>query len=244
MAILTTVFHFTSWVTNNISFQGGEEMAAIKKFIARVINRRGYTLLEMIVTLAIILIFMTSAALVLASGNSLYLKTMMDSNSTGIVETVADELKNYILYGEDIRMYCVLEADNMIVAGTDLSHLPVGTTVFPDGTYQPPEDSGIPGGTVTLLDVDSFIANGINVGYKDFRVEEDSSGREYVVGLPFSVDYYSDFDLTLRIEEELVPRSSDPDAIEDQVFTLEFTAENANTHTTTTSIVAVTGINK
>jgi prepilin-type N-terminal cleavage/methylation domain-containing protein len=200
-------------------------------------NAKGFTLIEMVVAMAVSSIFMLVAVQVLSAGNNLYLKEMIGSNATGIIETAIDDIKNYAILGEDIEIYRIVTEEDHIVAGVDFKPLfsdfekVKGTKVYQDGHYVTPLDSGIPDGNVTFTDPAAYYATAIHLGFKEIHVENG----EFIQGLPYSKDYYSGLNLTMKITENIH---------EPGVFTIELRGKNDKNIVNIQSNVAVKGLNE
>ena len=179
--------------------------------LRKLFAKKGFTLIEMVISLVVISAFFLIMAMSIADSSKLYIIRMDESKVTGILETVADDISGYILKGEEIRLMTI-KGDRVKEGDYDVSLLPDGTFIYPGpeagkATYYTFDAAGnlIDTDVVGPFDVDKFVARGIDLGTKKIYIKQTMVGgkeRDYVYGLPYSHEYYIGLKLELIIEQK------------------------------------------
>lgn len=182
-------------------------------------NKAGFTLVEMILSCAIISIFMLGSAAVLGSAAKGYIQETRSSGARGAMETVCDDIKNYIMSGRDVRLMFYMNGSRnriyvgeMLPGGKDYvdvvepgtgATFEKGTFFYTDGKYVKPDGTE---GKVSLtsdqIGAMNSVAEGIDLGYKMIYLTEEGT---YIQGLPYAKDFYRGMTMTLEIKEEKAP---------------------------------------
>lgn len=190
----------------------------------RMIQNHGFTIVEFIVAMSIMSIFFLGVTLILSSGSKIYLTETVIWNNEEAITTIMDDITNYVMYGEDVRVFYRLsegetKVSGKIVAGANSGWFTEGTEVYLD-----PDDNSrlifddmsgtknavvLPGsGTDEQLKSDAeFYGNGIDLGYKKiYLVSEKLSDGSYlgksIYGLSFGSKYYRGLNLKLQIRDK------------------------------------------
>lgn len=224
----------------------------------RLKEEQGFTLMELIVSLAVIAIFYLILSTLLASGSKIYLQQTVMGNAEALIDGIADEIKGYVIYGEDIQVYYRITPGDTFVAGTNLDAILMGTVkeaqVYPVADAPGAGDNAVcvmPDGTKTYVkldDVKNFYGNAVDLGYKKIYLKSDGD-QQYIQGLSYSKMYYRGLDMTLRIVDEeeqdaILNPAPIPDPNKKGLYTIEVTgADDRNTYMFESS-VAVGGLNE
>ncbi|MEG0721193.1 MAG: hypothetical protein RR446_05510, partial [Lachnospiraceae bacterium] len=175
-------------------------------------------------------IFYVVLASMVTSGSKLYLEQTVMGNSEALVEGVADDIKGYLLYGKDIKVFYHMsqeDADKRIVGVdcsgyfTGKSDIPgksltmdiyvekIGSTYYAVGQYSNPiyPDQSI---SPIITASDPFIGNGIDLGFKKIYLDkgpiDGTTGKkkrpDVIQGLSYSGGFYQGLDLDLQIIDE------------------------------------------
>lgn len=189
----------------------------------RVFCKKGFTLTEMILSCAIVTIFLLSCSVVLSSAAKVYVQETASSGARGAIETAGDDIKNYIMSGKDVRLLFYLDGARTVVNLTDGTPvdiskpdvmtpgqpLPEGTILYTDGTYKDAAGNvgqipAIVANKMTQTEL-AKVAEGIDLGYKMIYLTED---KTYIQGLPYSRDFYRGMTLSLEICEAEVAQNA------------------------------------
>lgn len=219
-------------------------------------EEQGFTLMELIVSMAIIAIFYLILSTLLASGSKMYLQQTVMGNAEALIEGIADEMKGYVVYGKDIQVYYRITPGDTIVLGTDFASQ-LGSE--PEARVYLAEDPPTSGAnavceladgtkhSVTLSNLDQFYGNAIDLGFKNIYLKKEASPH-YIQGLSYGSKYYQGLQMTLRIiDEEKLDSISNPLAPNPNkkgLYSIEVTGENDTNTYTFQSSVAVGGLNE
>lgn len=199
-------------------------MEKVMNIKCKIIQKRGFTIVEFIVAMSIMSIFFLGVTLILSSGSKIYLTETVIWNNEEAITTIMDDITNYVMYGEDVRVFYRLsegetKVSGKIVAGANAGWFTEGTEVYLD-----PKDNNrlifddmsgsknavsLPGsGTDDQLKSGTeFYGNGIDLGYKKiYLVSKKLSDGNYigesVYGLSFGSKYYRGLNLKLQIRDK------------------------------------------
>lgn len=167
----------------------------------KVIRKNGFTIIESVISMILILSFFLILTLTISVGGKVYVQQTVRGNAEAVIETVCDDLKNYIMYGENIQVFYRISDGDKRVAGTDFSGYPAGAEIY--WNYKNP-GTGIveqPDGTqaaVTFLEPMDFTGNGVNLGYKKISIIQED---DRIQGLAFGKEYYLNMQLKLEIAD-------------------------------------------
>ncbi len=187
----------------------------------RMIQKHGFTIVEFIVAMSIMSIFFLGVTLILSSGSKIYLTETVIWNNEEAITTIMDDITNYVMYGEDVRVFYRLSEGETKVAGKIVAGANAGW--FTEGTevYLDPKDDNrlifddmngtknavaLPGSGTNeqLTSGAEFYGNGIDLGYKKIylvskKLSDGSYIGESVYGLSFGSKYYRGLNLKLQI---------------------------------------------
>lgn len=178
-------------------------------------RKQGFTLVEVILSCAIISIFFLGSGAVLGSAARLYIQETASSGARGVIETAGDDIRNYIMSGKDIRPLFYMDGTrNQItvkggrtipvgkanLAGGAMTPFAKGTIFYADGSYR---DADGTSGIMHMTEADkkalAEVAEGVDLGYKMIYVSDNG---KYIQGLPYARDYYRGMTMRLEISEE------------------------------------------
>lgn len=196
----------------------------VMKIKQKFLDKHGFTIVEFIVTMAVMSIFFLGVTLILSSGSKIYLTETVAGNNQEAVTTIMDDITNYVMYGEDVRVFYRLsegetKVSGKIVMGADASWFTEGTEVYLDpkndnklifDNMSGTKDAVIlPGAGVTgqLTSGAEFYGNGIDLGYKKIylvskKIAADNYEGESIYGLSFGSKYYRGLNLKLQIRDK------------------------------------------
>lgn len=195
----------------------------LRQILKRIFQNKGFTIMELVLSSAIIAIFMIGTGVVLSSAAKVYVQETASSGARGAIETAGDDIKNYIMSGKDVRLLFYMDGVRTIINLEDGTPVSVtrtdlmlpgqpfaeGTILYTDGTYKDKEGNT---GTIAFIQSDptmqrelSKVAEGIDLGYKLIYVTD---GGKYIQGLPYSRDYYRGMEMSLLISETDVPQNA------------------------------------
>lgn len=188
--------------------------------IKQIFQKKGFTLVEMILTCAIISIFMIGSGAVLSSSAKAYIEETKSSGARGAIETAGDDIKNYIMSGRDVRLLFYMDgvrSEITLKDGTStvevtkpegMSSVPLeqGTILYTDGTYRD-KDGNVGEISLSASEIQGLeqVAEGIDLGYKLIYITE---GGKYIQGLPYAKDFYRDMTMSLQISKSDVPENA------------------------------------
>lgn len=216
-----------------------------EKNMKRIAKKRGFTLVELIVSMAIVSIFVLSLTAVLSVGSKLYLQETTRGNTQVAVEVLSDDLKGYVMYGNDIRVIYVLQGNESAVAGVDVSKMEKGTEIHLEKQEGSSDVYGVfraPNGDeskMILSHPEMFEGNGIDLELKKFYLTKTDAGVTYITGLPYDISYYRGLNLDLRIKD-----LSFTDEEKKGIYEIEISGEAARGRLKVKSGVAVSGLNE
>jgi len=207
--------------------------------IAKIINKKGMTIIELIVSLAIITIFFISLTQLLAVASRIYLYEVQVGNSEVMLETVADDIKGYIRFGTDIRVMYVTQADDDPIPGTGGMTREKGSEIF-----QNPLDPGEwtcrkPDGVeeeIILAYPEDFYGNGIDLGFKKIYLNQEE--YSFIRGLSYNRSYYRGLNINMQIRHQ---GQEDPNRM--GIYVVDLTGDAVVGRVHVKSSVAVTGLN-
>jgi prepilin-type N-terminal cleavage/methylation domain len=207
--------------------------------IAKIINKKGMTIIELIVSLAIITIFFISLTQLLAVASRIYLYEVQAGNSEVMLETVADDIKGYIRFGTDIRVMYVTQADDDPIPGTGGMTQEKGSEIF-QNPLDPEEwicrkPDGVEG-EIVLAYPEDFYGNGIDLGFKKIYLAQDE--YSFIRGLSYNRPYYRGLNINMQIRHQ---GQEDPNRM--GIYVVDLTGDAVVGRVHVKSSVAVTGLN-
>lgn len=237
---------------------GIEKVMMIKQ---KYMDKHGFTIVEFIITMAVMSIFFLGVTLILTSGSKIYLTETVAGNNQEAVTTILDDITNYVMYGEDVRVfYRLSEGETKVSGKTVLGAL---SSWFAEGTevYLDPRNDNrlifddmngtknavtLPGSGVTgqLVSGAEFYGNGIDLGYKKIylvskKITADNYQGESIYGLSFGSKYYRGLNLKLQIRDKGVVAG---DAGKKGIYMIKLTGTGKMV--VASSEVSVEGLNK
>lgn len=194
------------------------------KIKCRMLQKHGFTIVEFMIAMSIMSIFFLGVTMILSSGSKIYLTETVIWNNEEAITTIMDDITNYVMYGEDVRVFYRLsegetKISGKIVAGANIGWFTEGTEVYLD----PKDDNRLifddmsgtknavvlPGsGTDEQLTSGAeFYGNGIDLGYKKIylvskKLSDSSYHGESIYGLSFGRKYYRGMNLKLQIRDK------------------------------------------
>lgn len=195
----------------------------LRQMLRRVFQNNGFTILELVLSSAIIAIFMLGTGVVLSSAAKIYVQETASSGARGAIETAGDDIKNYIMSGKDARLLFYMDGVRTVINLEDGTPVSVtrtdlmlpgqpfekGTILYTDGTYKDKDGNT---GKLAFIESDptmqselAKVAEGIDLGYKMIYVTDDG---KYIQGLPYSRDYYRGMEMSLLISEADIPQDA------------------------------------
>lgn len=207
--------------------------------IAKIINKKGMTIIELIVSLAIITIFFISLTQLLVVASRTYLYEVQAGNSEVMLETVADDIKGYIRFGADIRVMYVTQANDDPIPGTGGMTRDKGSEIFQNPLDLDEWICRKPNGdeeVILVTQPEDFYGNGIDLGFKKIYLEEDE--YSFIRGLSYNRSYYRSLNINMQIRHQ---GQEDPDRMGTYVVDLTGDAVIGRVHVK--SSIAVTGLN-
>lgn len=187
-------------------------------------EKDGFTIVEFIAAMSVMTFFFLGVTLILASGSQIYLRESIAENSQEVIETISKDIQNYVMYGEDIRVFYRIAPGENTIAGKQVTNANSGW--FTDGTevYLDPEDQNklifdnmqgtinsavLPSTAVgNELIAKDFYGNGIDLGYKKIYLSRKADGTGYIgtsiKGLSYGEDYYKGMSLSLIIRDKAI----------------------------------------
>lgn len=180
------------------------------------LGKKGFTLVELVISTAIMSIFFMGTSAILSSAAKAYIQETRSSGARGAIETAADDIKNYIMSGKNIKLMFYMDGTRTEIVTADGTGsiqvtpsgtvLPPGTILYTDGGYRRPDGTVVKASDAEALHLTDAqkqelekVAEGIDLGYKMIYLRED--GR-FIQGLPYSLDYYRGMTMTMRISSE------------------------------------------
>jgi len=167
--------------------------------------------MELIVSIAIIMIFFISLVMLLTTGSKIYLREVTAGNAEVMLETVSEDIKGYMMYGTDVRvMYVVTGKDGEVIPGVgEVGSIPydvkVGNEIYLDKSKAALDtllwdknDGSQP--IEIVATVANFYGNGVDLGYKKIHLAHNGEDT-YVQGLAYDMKYYRTLKIDLRIYE-------------------------------------------
>ena len=218
--------------------------------LKRIFQKKGFTLLEMILACGIISIFFLGTGAVLSSAATVYIGETRSSGARGAIETAGDDIKNYIMSGREVRLLFYMDGERTKIALEDGSEMEVlkplgdgmttekfekGTILYTDGNYIEPDGTlGQLAMSINQEKALAEVAEGIDLGYKRIYVTEDGT---YIQGLPYPKDYYRGMKISLVISRSeskekafyVYGNDADTERKKDQnVYTIRLTGNGEN----------------
>lgn len=194
------------------------------KIKRRMIQKYGFTIVEFIVAMSIMSIFFLGVTMILSSGSKIYLTETVIWNNEEAIKTIIDDITNYVMYGEDVRVFYRLSEGETKVSGKIVEGANAGWFTEGSEVYLDPKDDNklifedmsgtknavsLPGsGTNEQLKSGAeFYGNGIDLGYKKIylvskKLSDGSYLGESIYGLSFGSKYYRGLDLKLQIRDK------------------------------------------
>lgn len=138
-------------------------------------NKKGVTLLELVLSMAVIIIFLLISTLLISSFTKSYKKNSDMNYGKSIINNIANDMKNYVTYGENIRLFDYNQYD-----------------VNQQEDYK------------DIIDINGNLNefNGINLGFNKIYVMEDANKKSYIKGLSYSSEYYRSFKPKIKIKKD------------------------------------------
>lgn len=158
----------------------------MKKLFKKIKNKKGVTLVELVIAMSLIIIFLLTVTLLMASSTTTYKKSLEMNYAKSIIDNVSNDIKNYITYGENIKLFDYVQdtAGNYI------------------------ENYGeIINDTVNPITTNKF--NGINLGFSKICTTKDDKNRYYIKGLSYTPEYYRGFEPVITITKEFKDQNND-----------------------------------
>lgn len=214
----------------------------------KVIKKNGYTIAELIVALAVVSIFVLSLTAVLSVGSKIYLKETARGNTQVALETLSDDVKGYVMYGEDIRVFYILDGSESTIAGVDVSSMAAGTEMYLErnaetmlvyGKFINPTSGEVTSTAAPVAAPEDFEGHGIDLGFKRLFLENTTDGIPYIKGLAYDISYYRGLNLDLDIKDLGMS-----DINKTGIYEISLSGEASTGHLHVKSSVAVTGLNK
>lgn len=226
------------------------------------IRKDGFTIVEFIVAMSVMAIFFLGVTMILSAGSQMYIKGTIAGNSDETIATIIDDIQNYVMYGEEARVFYRLEDGEDQIAGKSVQNanpdwFTAGTEVYLDpddpnhlifedpvgakNAVTLPNTGG--GGADPLISKD-FYGNGIDLGYKKiYLVRERLSSGNYVgksvKGLSFGTDYYRGMELNLKFTDKAI---EEEDITKKGIYGIELTGYGKMLMSS--SNVSVNGLNE
>jgi prepilin-type N-terminal cleavage/methylation domain len=220
----------------------------IKKLI---VNNKGFTLEEVMVTLGVVSVFLTSVAFVLISGSRIYIHQSVVGNEEVALETLLDDIKGYVMYGKDTKLiYVVSEADinNTAMwesifgtgfnADTQLVENDVVEYQSEEGTIKArilDSEGNVKRDDFLGIEASNIVGNGLDLGFRKIYVNKTGASN-YINGLPYGENYYRNMEYTLKITREL------NGADWDKYYNIELSSVSRFDYITLTSRITVGGL--
>ena len=169
----------------------------------KITNKKGLTIVELIVSLAIVIIFFISLTQLLAVGSKMYLHEVQAGNSEVMLETIVDDIKGYVRYGTDIRVMYVMKDGSEIVPGmaSPIAQAEEGSEIYLNekGEWIHRKPNGVVA-EIIMYNAGDFYGNGIDLGFKKIYLK-DNGDYTVIQGLAYSPLYYRSLNIEMQIRD-------------------------------------------
>ena len=195
--------------------------------------------MELIVSLAIVIIFFISLTQLLAVGSKMYLHEVKAGNSEVMLETIVDDIKGYIRYGTDIRVMYVTQEDGDMVPGMTSTTALKGSEIYLKEPSvwicrEPNGDESV----IAMTNPNDFYGNGIDLGFKKIYLTESGSYTA-IQGLAYNPLFYRSLNIEMQIHDlgQSLPA-------QEGVYEINVTGNAVAGRVNVKSDVAVTALNR